>query len=98
MRVISAHYLLIRPNLPDTIALVTPITSKGKIIGVESMPLFSVSVPSLCKTASPGYHYTYFLCYTQGDSVFGDAAVVQHHFDQVGPPGLRPLPQALLFC
>lgn len=77
--------LLTRPNLPDTIALVTPITSKGKIMDVESMPLFSVSVPSLCETASSGYHYTYFLCYTQGDSVFGDAAVVQHHFDQVGP-------------
>jgi hypothetical protein len=65
---------------------VTPITSKGKITKLESLPLFSVSLPSLCDTASAGYHYTYFLCYTQGDPVFSNATVVQHHFDQVRQP------------
>jgi hypothetical protein len=70
-------------TFPDSIALVTPITSKGKIAKSEALPLFSVSLPSLCGTASAGYRYTYFLCYTQGDVVFGNASIVQRHFDQV---------------
>lgn len=47
------------------------------------MPLFAVSLSSLCETASEGYHYTYFLCYTRGDPLFGDSILVQHLFGQV---------------
>jgi hypothetical protein len=64
-----------------SIGLITPVTSKGYKSNPELMPLFKVSLTSLCNTATASYHYTYFLCYTEGDPIFTNNSLIHELFN-----------------